>query len=107
MKSKPSKDFLGVIAKQHREQAELARLRQGEVPKLVGEVTKKLEENVGRWHKIYYGRCRPGYLYYYNREKDRLDQRVTMRGVTQCLRGETDHYFAMLLPGGVKGEFVA
>ena len=104
---KRNKPDYGQIAKTIREESQLARLRPGEVPKLVTDTTNQLEKNVGRWHRIYFGRCRPGYLYLYNKERDRLDKRITMRGVTECMRGEKPYYYAMLLPGGVKGELIA
>lgn len=102
---RPNKRLLRMAAQQRQELKEF-RLRAGQAHVMVVDTTTRLRKNVGRWHRIYYGRCRPSYLYSYNKGKELLDYRITMRGVARCLRGEVPYYYAMILPAGIQGEFV-
>lgn len=80
------------------------RLRPGEAQVQVDIVVNTLMEHVGRWHKIHKAHCRPDYLYRFNKGKGRLDERITLRNVSQVLQGESDYYYGMVLNGGVVNE---
>lgn len=88
-----------------REQEQRERLKSGQAKALIQDTVERLTQQKGRWFKIYYGRCRPDYLYHHNKGAGITDARITMRQVAACLRGHQDYYYAMMLMGGVAEEF--
>lgn len=80
------------------------RLKPGEAQEQVETVINTLKQHIGRWHKIHKYHCRPEYLYRFNKGKDKLDERITLRYAAQVQRGEANFYYGMILSGGIINE---